>query len=97
VLVLFCLASSFNVVNVADVNSRFPRELAGRGATAVNLVQVVGTSALPIVTGAVIGLFPAAGDGQSAAAYRAAFAVIAFSLAAGVALYTLFYRKPSGG
>jgi predicted MFS family arabinose efflux permease len=90
VLVLFSGANSFSIVNVADANSRFPPHLAGRGATAVNLFQVVGTSALPIVTGAVIGFFPA---GETA--YRAAFAVIAASLTAGLALYGVFYARPS--
>jgi predicted MFS family arabinose efflux permease len=94
VLVLFSMVDSYSVVNVADANSRFPPHLAGRGATAVNLLQVIGTSVLPIATGAVIGLFPVVGEARPEAAYRAAFAVIALSLTAGLALYGFFYAKP---
>jgi predicted MFS family arabinose efflux permease len=94
-LVLFSFVDSYSVVNVADANSRFPAYLAGRGATAVNLIQVIGTSVLPIVTGAVIGLFPVMAESRPEDAYRAAFAVIALSLAAGVILYGLFYASPS--
>jgi predicted MFS family arabinose efflux permease len=94
VLILFSMVDSYSVVNVADANSRFPPHLAGRGATAVNLLQVIGTSVLPIATGAVIGLFPVVGEARPEAAYRAAFAVIALSLAAGLALYGFFYTKP---
>ncbi len=92
-LVLFSFVNSYSVVNVADANSRFPSYLAGRGATAVNLLQVIGTSVLPIATGAVIGLFPVQDEARPEAAYRAAFAVIGASLAAGLALYGFFYAK----
>jgi len=94
-LVLFCAISSFSVVNVADANSRFAASIAGRGATAVNLFQVVGTSALPILSGAVIGLFPEGNDGsRPEAAYRAAFGAIAACLALGLVLYALLYKRP---
>ena len=52
-------------------------------------------SAIPILTGAVIGLFPASVDGRPEDAYRAAFAIIALSLAAGLALYGFFYARPT--
>lgn len=93
-LVAFSGVSSFNVVNVADANSRFPPHLAGRGATAVNLFQVVGTSALPILAGTIIGLFPAEGSARPEDAYRAALAAIAVSLAGGLAIYWALYRPP---
>jgi predicted MFS family arabinose efflux permease len=94
-LLLFSFVNSFSVVNTADANSRFPPHLAGRGATAVNLVQAIGTSAIPILTGAVIGLFPTGVDGRPEDAYRAAFAIIALSLAAGLALYGFGYARPA--
>src|SRR4029077_6998068 len=95
-LIVFSGVTSFGVVNVADANSRFPAHIAGRGATAVNLFQVVGTSVLPILSGMVIGWFPSGAQGRPEAAYRAAFAVIAASLAIGLAAYGLLYPKRSG-
>ena len=94
VLILFSAVSSYSVVNVADANSRFVPALAGRGATAVNLCQAIGTALIPILTGAVIGLFPEAVDGRPEIAYRAAFAVIATSLALGLLLYWGWYARP---
>ena len=95
-LIVFSAVTSFGVVNVADANSRFPAHIAGCGATAVNLFQVVGTSVLPILSGMVIGWFPSGAQGRPEAAYRAAFAVIAASLAIGLAAYGLLYPKESG-
>ena len=92
-LVVFSAVTSFGVVNVADANSRFPARIAGRGATAVNLFQVVGTSVLPILSGMVIGWFPAGVEGRPDTAYRAAFAVVAISLAIGLAAYGFLYPK----
>ncbi len=95
-LIVFSAVTSFGVVNVADANSRFPAHVAGRGATAVNLFQVVGTSVLPILSGMVIGWFPAGADGRPEMAYRAAFAVVAASLAIGLAAYGFLYPRGSG-
>jgi MFS family permease len=94
-LIVFSGATSFGVINVADANSRFPAHIAGRGATAVNLFQVIGTSVLPILSGMVIGWFPSGAEGRPEAAYRAAFAVIAASLAIGLAAYGLLYPRGS--
>jgi predicted MFS family arabinose efflux permease len=86
-LVAFCLVDAFSVLNVADANRRFPPHLAGRGATVFNLSQVLGSSVLPIVTGAVVGLFPRSAGHLPAGAYRAAFAIIAACLGLGLAFY----------
>jgi len=94
-LIVFSGVTSFGVVNVADANSRFPARIAGRGATAVNLFQVIGTSVLPILSGMVIGWFPAGGDVRPEAAYRAAYMVVVASLAIGLAIYALLYPKRS--
>jgi MFS family permease len=93
-LIVFSLVSTYSVVNVADANSRFPPAVAGRGATAVNLIQVIGTSLVPVATGAIIGFFPESATGRPEAAYRAAFAFIAASLALGLLLYWFWYTKP---
>ena len=94
-LIVFSAVTSFGVVNVADANSRFAAHIAGRGATAVNLFQVVGTSVLPILSGMVIGWFPDGAEGRPEIAYRAAFATIAASLAIGLAAYGFLYPKAS--
>jgi predicted MFS family arabinose efflux permease len=94
-LILFCLVDSYSVVNVADANSRFPSHLAGRGATTVNLSQVIGSAILPIVTGAVIGVFPASDGSRPEIAYRAAFAFIALCMVIGLALYSRAKPQPT--
>jgi MFS family permease len=90
-LVALCAVTTYGVVIVAHGRSLFPDHLAGRGVTTVNLAQVFGTTALPILTGWVIGHVA---DGQVPApelAYRLAFGAIALCLAAGLAVY-LFAR-----
>jgi predicted MFS family arabinose efflux permease len=87
-LVGLCLFSCFPVVVVAQARALFPDHLVGRGATTVNLAQVVGSAALPVLVGAVVGLFPEdAGGARPEAAYRAGFAVLAAALGLGLAGY----------
>ncbi len=86
-LCLFCAAGSYSVVIVAHGRSLFPDRLAGRGVTTVNLAQVGGASLLPVLTGLAVGAM--AGE----AGFRAAFALIALCLAAGLAVYS---RAPGG-
>jgi MFS family permease len=79
---LLCLVAaigSYSVLLVAHGRSLFPDALAGRGVTTVNLGQVSGAVLLPLATGAVVA---ATGEG-----YRAAFALIALCLGAGLACY----------
>jgi MFS family permease len=88
-LVLVCAVTSYAVTIVAHGRELFPDALVGRGVTTVNLAQVVGLTVLPIVTGSIVGAFPAQGVGSARPeeAYRAAFGAIAAALAAGVAIY----------
>jgi hypothetical protein len=51
----------------------------------VNLAQVLGSALLPMLVGAVVGLFPEVGAVRPEAAYRAGFAVLGVALLAGVA------------
>ncbi len=92
-LILFCLLDAFSVLNVADANRRFPPHLSGRGATVFNLSQVLGSAALPIVTGGVVGLFSASGGHLPESAYRAAFLVTAVCFGLGLALYWAGKRR----
>jgi MFS family permease len=86
-LVAFCLVTAYGIVIVAHGRSLFPDELAGRGVTTVNLAQVVGAAGLPILTGALVGAFPAAAGVAPEIAYRAVWAFIAIALAGGLVVY----------
>jgi predicted MFS family arabinose efflux permease len=86
-LVAFCLVTAYGIVIVAHGRSLFPDELAGRGVTTVNLAQVAGSAGLPILTGALVGAFPAVDGVAPATAYRAVWICIAVALAAGLAVY----------
>jgi len=86
-LVLLALVSQYPVMIVAHARSLFPASIAGRGITTVNLSQVIGASALPYVTGLVVGAASGATGPYSEAAYRLVFATIAAPLAIGLLLY----------
>jgi len=86
-LILFTGVTSYAVVIVAHGRSLFPDHLLGRGVTTVNIAQVVGLTVLPLITGPIVGAFPAPGAASPEIAYRAAFGAIALLLAAGLAIY----------
>jgi predicted MFS family arabinose efflux permease len=92
-LVLLVLFSAFPVLVVAEGRSLFPDHLVGRGATTVNLAQVLGSALLPMLVGAVVGLFPEVSGVRQEAAYRAGFAVLGVSLAGGLAGWILLPRR----
>jgi MFS family permease len=84
-LILFTGVTAYAVVIVAHGRSLFPDHLLGRGVTTVNIAQVVGLTMLPLLTGPIVGAFPAPGAVSPEIAYRSAFGAIALLLAAGVA------------
>ncbi len=87
-LLSICLASSYGPLLLAQIRARVPDHLAGRGATSANFFQLLGTSALPILTGFVPPMFEApAGGGYAEAAYRCMFALIAVVLSCGLLAY----------
>jgi MFS family permease len=88
-LILFTGLTAYAVVIVAHGRSLFPDHLLGRGVTTVNIAQVIGLTMLPLVTGPIVGAFPAPGAVSPEIAYRAAFGAIALLLAAGVAVYAV--------
>lgn len=96
-LIVFTGVTSYAVVIVAHGRSLFPDHLLGRGVTTVNIAQVVGLTLLPLVTGPIVGAFPAASAVSPEIAYRAAFGAIALLLAAGLAVYAVKAKdaKPS--
>lgn len=91
-LVLLVLFSAYPVLVVAEGRSLFPDHLVGRGATTVNLAQVLGSALLPLLVGAVVGLFPEVAGARPEAAYRAGFAVLGLALLAGLAGWVLLPR-----
>ncbi len=87
-LVGLCGAAGYPIVVVAHGRSLFPDHLVGRGATTVNMAQVLGSAALPALMGAAVGLFPADTLGvRPEAAYRLGFAVLGGCLALGLLGY----------
>ena len=96
-LILFTGVTSYAVVIVAHGRSLFPDSLLGRGVTTVNIAQVVGLTLLPLVTGPIVGAFPAPDAVSPEIAYRATFGAIGLLLAAGLTVYLIRARdaKPS--
>jgi predicted MFS family arabinose efflux permease len=87
-LLALCAVSSYGPIVLAQIRARVPDHLAGRGATSANIAQLMGTSALPILTGFVPPLFETpVGGGYAEAAYRTMFVLVAVVLAAGLAGY----------
>jgi hypothetical protein len=96
-LILFTAVTAYAVVIVAHGRSLFPDHLIGRGVTTVNIAQVTGLTVLPLVTGPIVGAFPAPGAVSPEIAYRWAFGAIALMLAAGLVVYLVKAKdsKPS--
>jgi predicted MFS family arabinose efflux permease len=84
-LVLLVLFSAFPILVVAEGRSLFPDHLVGRGATTVNLAQVLGSALLPMAVGAAVGMFPEIGGVRPEVAYRAGFGLLGVALAGGIA------------
>jgi len=84
--------SSYPVLLVTEARGLFPDHLVGRGATTVNMAQLLGSALLPLLVGLVVGLFPMAEAARPEAAYRAGFAVLAGSLLVGLAGWLLLPR-----
>ncbi|MBM3588486.1 MAG: MFS transporter [Alphaproteobacteria bacterium] len=91
-LVGLVLFSSYPVLLVTEARMLFPDHLVGRGASTVNMAQVLGSSLLPFLVGLVIGFVPMQKLARPKAAYRAGFAVLAASLVLGLAGWLLLPR-----
>lgn len=63
-------------LSYAILSQTFPRELAGRVNTALNLLVFVGAFAMQWGLGAVIGLWPAVGGGYAPTGYSTAFGTV---------------------
>ena len=84
---LVTFVASYGVVIVSQGRALFPLNLAGRGATTVNMAQLLGLMGLPILTGLIIGQFPPVGGFVPEIAYRAAFTALAIGNLCGLLIY----------
>jgi predicted MFS family arabinose efflux permease len=88
--------SSYPVLLVTEARGLFPDHLVGRGASTVNMAQLLGSALLPILVGLVVGLFPMVEAARPEAAYRAGFAVLAGGLLLGLLGWLVMPRpKPA--
>jgi len=87
-LVALCGFSTYNPIIIAHAASLTPPSLLGRGSAAANIGQVTGSFLLPVLTGAIAGLFERNADVYPPEAYRWMFAFLGASLATGVAIYS---------
>ncbi len=87
-LVALCAISTYSPIIIAHAASLIPVTLQGRGGAAANLGQVTGSFMLPVLTGAIAGLFSRTESGYPAEAYRWIFLFMALALACGLAVYT---------
>ncbi len=84
-----CIVSSYGPILLSQIRGRIPDHLAGRGATSANVAQLLGTSAMPILTGFIPPLFTTpTGGGYAEAAYRTMFMSMAAILCVGLAAYS---------
>ncbi len=86
-LVALCVVSAYPVLVVAENRALFPDHMAGRAATTLNLAQVLGGAALPVLVGGIVGLWPEVAGVRPEAAYRAGFAAVALCVLAGALGY----------
>jgi predicted MFS family arabinose efflux permease len=86
-LIALCAVAAYSVAIVAHARGLFPDRLAGRGVTTSNIAQSGGTALLPVLTGAVVGLFPMASGGSPPEAYRWVFGCLAVALSLGLVAY----------
>jgi MFS family permease len=97
-LVALCGVSTYSPIIIAHAASLVPVTLQGRGGAAANMGQVAGSFALPVLTGAIAGLFARTEAGYPAEAYRWIFVFMAAALASGLAVYSRARDlKPRGG
>ena len=87
-LVALCGFSTYSPIIIAHAASLTPPALLGRGSAAANIGQVAGSFLLPVLTGAIAGLFEQTAQVYPAEAYRWMFAFLGLALAAGVAVYS---------
>jgi predicted MFS family arabinose efflux permease len=93
-LPLFGFAGTACILPYAVLSQCFPRRLAGRANTALNLPVFLGAFAVQWGVGAIIGLWPQAADGGYApAGYQAGFGLVLLLQVLGAAWFALAGRQ----
>ena len=87
ILTLCIFVGSYSVVIIGQGRVLFPLNLAGRGATTVNIAQLAGLMGLPMLTGVIVGRFPQVAGLVPEIAFRAAFAALAVGNICGLLIY----------
>jgi predicted MFS family arabinose efflux permease len=90
---LYGLGAAANVLAFAVLNEGFPRELAGRTNTAVNLVMFTGSFATQWGIGLLVDLLRAASGTSTAGGLTFAFAVVLFLDLATLAWFVLGWKR----
>ncbi len=88
-------ATGYLPVAIAHGKSLFPPELVGRGITLLNIATMGGVFVSQSVTGFLIDLFPAAGEGYALDAYRSVFAFQTIVILLGCLAYFYSYDPRS--
>ncbi len=97
-LVAICFASTYSPIIIAHAASLMPASLLGRGSATTNISQVIGSFALPVITGTIAGAFGHGDAGYPPQAYRWIFVSMAVALSSGVAIYSRARdRRPRTG
>jgi MFS family permease len=78
-LVALCFFAAYSVQIVAHGRAMYPPDLVGRGVTTLNIAQVGGSMALPLLAGAVISQL-AQGGPRTDFTYRMGFGAVAIVL-----------------
>ncbi len=101
VAVLFALlgaAGAYSVVVLAHGRAIFPERLVGRAVTMVNFAGFTGVAAMQMVTGLIIGAFPAENGAAPEVAYRVVFGFLAAAVVLALAAYVrVDDARPSAG
>jgi predicted MFS family arabinose efflux permease len=91
VALLYCglgFSGAFNIMELAQIRALFPPHMSGRAVTAVNLFGFTGAALLQWWMGLIVGAFPPDAQGRyPAAAYGAAFGLVALGAALALAWY----------
>jgi MFS family permease len=86
-LILLCAVSGFSIMCQTHGRSLFPENMVGRGVTTLNMAQVGGAFAMPVLTGMLVDWITPTGGTPPEAAYRLIFAFLAAALLLGLLAY----------
>ena len=98
VLLLCSLAgfASYYALMLAHGRTFFPDRLVGRAMTVINFATFAGVSVMQVLSGVLVGLFPAGPDGDHpVAAYRLLFAILGATLLFAVLVYRRVPDRPA--